>query len=219
MAPSGHLGKISESASYPAFGSGGARMTAHVDLRSYIDSRGVPTLVLVDVQQEYAAAPRRLALPHIAGALTHCRSAITHARKIGLPIAFVRWLGKSPFFNAASPFADWIEGFEPLHTEMIFERAKPSCYASSAFAKMIDQAGGHFVVAGFAGEAACLSTAVDAFHRGHQMTFLADASTSHPLNNASSTDTHQFVSQVISLYAHVVDTAAWMSAPAARGAL
>ena len=189
-------------------------MTAHVDLRSYVDSRRVPTLVVVDIQQEYIAAPRRLALPHITDALHQCKSAIDYARAIGLPVAFVRWLGKSTFFNAASPFANWIDGFQPLHFDMIFERAKPSCYASAAFAKMIDQAGGHFVMAGFAGEAACLSTAIDAFHRGHQMTYLVDASTSHQLHDISSADTHRFVSQVISLYARVIDTAAWVSSSA-----
>ena len=188
-------------------------MTAHVDLRSYIDSRGVPTLVLIDVQQEYLASPRRLALPHADDALVHCRVALSHARAIGLPVAFVRWLGRSTFFNAASPFADWIEGFQPLHTDMVFERAKPSCYASASFASMIEQAGGHFIVAGFAGEAACLSTAIDAFHRGHHMTFLADASTSHALHDITSAEAHRCVSRVISLYANVIATADWTSVP------
>ena len=191
-------------------------MTAHFDLRSYIDSRGVPTLVFVDVQQEYVASPRRLALPNVSAALDRCRAALTHARETGLPVAFVRWLGKSTFFNAASPFADWIEGFQPLHTDMVFERAQPSCYASSSFAKMIDQAGGHFVVAGFAGEAACLSTAVDAFHRGHHMTYLADASTSHAMHDISSADAHRYISQVISLYANVTETAAWTTQASSR---
>ena len=191
-------------------------MTAHVDLRSYTDSRGIPTLVLVDVQQEYTASPRQLALPHAAEALERCRAAIAHARAMGLPVAFVRWLGKSPYFNAASPFADWIDGFQPNSVDMIFERSKPSCYASSQFAKIIDQAGGHFVLAGFAGEAACLSNAIDAFHRGHQMTFLADASTSHSLHDINAKETHRVISKIISLYANVVDTVSWTSAPIRR---
>ncbi len=216
MAPSRNLGKVGGAPRHQAIDLGGLRLTAHVDLRSYIDSRGLPVLVLVDLQQEYIASPRRLALPHIAEALVQCRSALSHARDIGLPVAFIRWLGKSTFFNSASRFVDWIEGFEPLHTEMVFERAKPSCYASSSFAKMIDQSGGHFVVAGFAGEAACLSTAVDAFHRGHHMTYLSDASTSHPLNEISASETHRLISLVISLYANVVETAAWAPALAAK---
>jgi len=186
-------------------------VTVHFDLRSYIDSRHIPTLVLVDVQQEYVASPRRLALPHADAALERCRAALSSARQLGLPVAFVRWIGKSAFFNAASPFADWIEGFTPQRSEMVFERAKPSCYASTPFANLIDQAGGHFVVAGFAGEAACLSTAVDAFHRGHSMTFLFDASTSHALEDIAPADAHRVISQVISLYARVTDTAAWIA--------
>lgn len=191
-------------------------MTVHVDLRSYIDSRGIPTFVLVDVQQEYTAAPRCLALPNAAAALDRCKVAVAHARKLGLPIAYVKWVGRSPYFNPASSFGDWIEGFEPNSSDMIFERSKPSCYASTQFAKIIDQSGGHFVLAGFAGEAACLSTAVDAFHRGHQMTFLVDASTSHPLHDTTHQETHRVVSQVISLYANVVDTDSWTSSPIRR---
>jgi nicotinamidase-related amidase len=186
-------------------------VNAHVDLRSYTDSTGVPTLVLVDVQREYLASPRRLALPHISEALSKCKHALTHARTLGFPVAYVRWLGRSTFFNPESPFSDWIEGFEPHGTDMIFERSKPSCYASASFAKMIDQGGGHFIMAGFAGEAACLSTAVDAFHRGHRVTYLHDASTSHPLHEVTAAETHRFVSQVISLYAHVIETAEWAS--------
>ena len=56
---------------------------------------------------------------------------------------------------------------------------------------------GKFIMAGFAGEAACLSTAIDAFHRGHHVTYLADASASHGLGDRPSAEVHDFVRQLI----------------------
>ena len=59
-----------------------------IDLRAYVDPSVVPTLVLVDLQQEYICAPRVLALPHAAEALANCRIALAHARAKGFPVAF-----------------------------------------------------------------------------------------------------------------------------------
>src|SRR6266700_6555620 len=124
-----------------------------IDLRAYVDPSVVPTLVLVDLQQEYVATSR---------ALANCRAALAHARAKGFPVAFVRWLARSAFFNPATRFSRWIERFEPFGSDMVFERDQPSCYASTSFDQVMTECGG-FVLAGFAGEAACLATAVDAF--------------------------------------------------------
>ena len=40
---------------------------------------------------------------------------------------------ESAFFNRATPFVRWIEGFEPCRNEMVFERSSPSCYSSEPF--------------------------------------------------------------------------------------
>ncbi len=66
-----------------------------IDLRAYVDPSRVPTLVLVDLQQEYIATARALAVPGAAEALANCRAALTHARAKGFPVAFVRWLARS----------------------------------------------------------------------------------------------------------------------------
>lgn len=191
-------------------------MNQLIDLRRYTDSRGTPTLVFVDMQQEYIAAPRGLALPKAVDALVKCRIALDYARNVGLPVAFVRWVGRSPFFNPATPFSRWIEGFGPLSTDMVFERGQPSCYASPQFTEVMNNAGGYFVLAGFAGEVACLSTAVDAFHRGHRMTFLSDASASHALGDVSAHDAHQTVSKLVTLYADVIETETWVATASLR---
>ena len=186
-------------------------MSSVIDLRAYVNPSVVQTLVLVDLQQEYIAAPRVLALEESKGALANCRAALTHARAMGLPVAFVRWMDKTPLFNRASRFSRWIEGFEPHGVDMIFERNRPSCYASADFAEVMSGGGGSFVLAGFAGEAACLATAIDAFHRDHTVTFLADASASHALDDVTARDVHRVVSNIAGLYGEVLTTKGWIA--------
>ena len=186
-------------------------MSSVIDLRAYVNPSVIQTLVLVDLQQEYIAAPRVLALEETKTALANCRSALAHARASGLPVAFVRWIDRAPLFNKATRFSRWIEGFEPHGVDMIFERNRPSCYASADFAEVIGSGGGSFVLAGFAGEAACLATAIDAFHRDHTVTFLADASASHALDDVNARDVHRVVSRVAGLYGNVLSTKGWIT--------
>lgn len=189
-------------------------MTNIVDLRTFTNSVSVPTLVLVDLQEEYLASSRALAIPDAAGALANCRSAIRHARGRGYPIAYSRWIGQAPYFNPATRFSRWIEGFEPSGSDLIFERSLPSCYTNEQFAEVMTSCGGNFVLAGFAGEVACLATAIEAFHRGHRVTYLADASASHAIENTSAKDVHKFVSDVMALWAGVTNTEAWIRSSA-----
>jgi nicotinamidase-related amidase len=186
-------------------------MNAVIELRAYTNPALVPTLVLVDMQQEYIAAPRGLAIANAAPALENCALALKSARAAGLPIAHVRWTGRSNFFNPATPFAKWIDGFFPLGSEMIFERSRPSCYASNSFAEIMEGGEGEFVLAGFAGESACLSTLIDAFHRGHRVTYLADASASHALEDFDSSEAHRMVLNLARLYGRVVQTRDWIA--------
>jgi nicotinamidase-related amidase len=191
-----------------------ARSTSNVvNLRPFVDPMTVPTVILVDLQQEYVAAPRRMAVPDATEALGQCRLLLTHARAMGFPVAFTKWIPHAPFFNAASPFSHWIDGFSPMPTEMVFERQLPSCYANSDFAGLMDEgAGNNVVLAGFAGESACLSTMIDAYHRGHRVTFLLDASASHGLDGAAAGDVHSLIAKILSLYGTVATTAEWIGA-------
>lgn len=175
----------------------------------YRRPRSVPVLVLVDMQQEYEVAGRPLALAGIVPALENCRRVLDHARETGIQVAYVRWIG-APLFQAGTRFARWIEGFEPQGCDMVFDRDRPSCYASPAFADAMERSGAPLVVAGFAGEAACLATAVDGFHRGQAVTFLADASASHALEGLSADEIHRSVSAVMRVFADVTDTRSWI---------
>ena len=182
-----------------------------VNLRSYAYEASIPTLVLLDLQQEYIASPRLYSIPQAEKALENCRLALAHSRRVGLPVAFLRMIGRSPFFNPALSYSNWIPGFEPLTTEMVFERSKPSCYANREFAHAMTEGGGHFVLAGFSGEAGCLATAVEAFHQGHRVTYLADASASLGLGQIPASTVHDTVAQLIGLYGEVTTTRDWIA--------
>jgi nicotinamidase-related amidase len=182
-----------------------------INFPSYANTVEVPTLVLLDLQQEYVATPRLFAMPHAASAIENCRAALGHARRLGLPVAFFRMLGRTPYFNPALAYSRWIPGFEPAGSDMVFERNKPSCYANREFAHAMSESGGHFVLAGFSGEAGCLATAAEAFHRDHKVTFLADASASHGLERIAAPMVHETVTEIISLYGTVTTTRSWIA--------
>ena len=57
-------------------------MSSVVDLRAYVNPSVIQTLVLVDLQQEYIASPRVLALEETKGALVNLTRAVAidHAR-------------------------------------------------------------------------------------------------------------------------------------------
>lgn len=183
-----------------------------VDLRVYRDPSYTPVIVLVDLQKEYLSRHRALRLNGVEKALEKCRRLVDVARSRGFPIAFMRWAQKSKFFNAVQDYSAWIDGFTPLGSDMVFERSMPSCYANKQFAEMMDSGGGeNAVLAGFTGTIACLSTIVDAYSRGHRITFHADASASHALDSRSGASTHGLVSQIISLYGPVTTTDQWIA--------
>jgi nicotinamidase-related amidase len=186
-------------------------MNEVIYLRALQDSSVAPCLVLVDMQQEYVAGSRLMTLPDATAALDNCRAALAHARSKGYPVAFIRQLSRrSAYFNPATSFSGWISGFEPTGADMVFERESPSCYSSALFAQFMDGCGGHFALAGFAGETACLSTAIDAFHRRHGFSYLADASASHRLGDLSAADVQKAVTSIVGVYGDIVTTRDWM---------
>jgi hypothetical protein len=80
----------------------------------------------------------------------------------------------------------------------------------------MEQSRGGIVMAGFAGESACLSTLIDAFHRKHKVTYLCDASASHALDEMPAEDVHRVVSKISGIYAEVCETAEWIAATTPR---
>ena len=192
-------------------------MSTVVDLRKFRDrGRGVPVLVLVDLHHDLfdlfevngVSAPTR--------AIENCLALLGHARALGFQVAFTRRIAASETLGAAPTYPRWISGFEPQRSDMVFDRCKPSCYASSEFAEMAEHLGGNFVFAGRLGELSCLSTAVDAHHRGERPTAIADAMVSRGGKNLPAAATECALAHIFSLYVETDTTAGWMIATSRR---
>ena len=169
--------------------------------------RAVPLVALVDLQVEYAAPGRAYSLADIEPCLDNCRAVLSESRKLGLPIAHFRRTQANTYFNPVSPFSAWISDFRPRTNEMMFERRLPSCYSNREFCAFMEVVEAPtMVLLGLTGEGACLSTAVDGFHRGHTTIFVGDASASRPLPGLNATDSHAAVIKIMSFYVDVVST-------------
>lgn len=178
-----------------------------VDIRSYTGDDGIPTLILVDLQQEYLAPHRPLGLKNPQSALGNCRQLLAEARACKWPVAFVRWAQCGTVFNHKGQFSGWLDGFNPTGSDMIFERQLPSCYSSSEFTEMMnDCCGRNALIAGFTGAIACLSTIVEGVSRQHSFTFIWDASASHAHRGKDESEAHGMATFVISSYAEIKST-------------
>ena len=190
-------------------------MTSVVSLRTFADSSSGPIAPFLDMRQEYLAKPRLPPISEIDRAVDNCRKVLDHSRRIGLLVAFIRMLNELVFFNRATPFVRWIEGFEPYRDEMVFERASPSCYACEPFTALVNQSRGGI---GFADVSACLST-FDAFHcddRNHEVAYLSDASASNARDEMSADDVHHAVSKISGIYGDVYETTDWIASTLPR---
>ncbi len=187
-------------------------MSAVINIREFKEQRATSTLVLVDMHND-ASAPIG---DENSEAIENCRAALYHARARGFLVAFSRRLTSSNSLWATPNYPPWIDGIEPTRSDMIFDRRLPSCYTNSEFADMVERIGGVYVIAGLFGEGACLSTAIDAFHREHHITFLADASASRACWDVSAEAMHKAVSGIMSHYAFVGGTKPWIQATSER---
>ena len=192
-------------------------MNTIVDLRRFRDrGRTLPTLVLVDLHHDLFdlfevggnSGPTR--------AIENCSAVLAHARALGFPVAFTRRIAAPQSFAGTPRYPRWINGFEPQRSDMVFDRCQPSCYASAEFAEKADHLGDNFVIAGQVGELSCLSTAIDAFHRGQRPTFLTDALVSCSSGDLPAETMERALAHIISLYAECDTADGWMMATSRR---
>ncbi len=164
--------------------------------------------VLVDLQQ--GRLQPRPAETGFSNALTNCSIALANARDAGIPIAFTRQISAPASFGARAGLPPWIAGFEPRRSDMVFDREHPSCYANPEFLHIVNRIGGNCVIAGLSGDSSCLATILDGYHRGHCFTYMADASISNPCQQLSAATVHDVVIGIISQYAVITSTHAWI---------
>jgi isochorismate hydrolase len=184
-------------------------MSQLIELNQFRMPRGGPTLVLVDLHH----GPRQKAtMTHaMRDALQQCEKALLHARRVGLPVAFTRRYDRSRGDGAFAQRApQWLSGFMPSRSDMVFEREELSCYGSAPFAEMTKHARGNFVLAGFYGDQACRETALEAYRRRHAFIYLEDASASRGRDRKSAQEIHRSATNTIELCGHVVSTRSWI---------
>ncbi len=175
-------------------------------------ARGVPITAFVDLQVEYVANGRAYCVKETEEILENCKLVLDYCRHEGLPIAHFRQLKSSAFFNKASDFSGWIDGFQPKPNEMVFERRLPSCYSNADYQNLlatIDNPTTIFL--GFSGEASFVSTAVYAHHQSHDVIFVSNASATRLLGDLAEQDAHKAVFDLISLYGDTASTEDVMS--------
>jgi nicotinamidase-related amidase len=187
-------------------------MTAQIDIGVFKDFDSAPTIIFVDLQKEYECETRRLGFRSLKSVIENCERLLSHARQHRYPIVFARWLQPANVFNRNAMFSDWIDGFRPNGSEMVFEHNWPSCYSNTDFLQMMDSGGGrNAVVAGLTSSMACLATIVEGAQRNHKFTFISDASVCHPGFNRTESELHEMATTIISHYADVTNTSQWVS--------
>ena len=171
----------------------------------------ISLVVFADLQMEYVTPGRRFSIAETRRCLANCRRLLLAARALPLPVAHARQVRGETYFNPHSSFADWIPGFRPQPTEMVFERAQPSLYSNSEFVALVEHIRDPVVViVGLSGAQACLSTAVGAAHRGHRLIFLGDCSASSPLGMLDEPASHDVICRIIAQYAEVTNLAVFL---------
>lgn len=169
---------------------------------------GRAIIAFVDLQREYLAEGRRHTIVDAQPSLDRCSRLLAAAREYRLPIAHFRQVRQSTYFNRESPATDWIETFRPRGHEMVFERSRPSLYASTDFASFLRHIDSpQIVLAGLSSDQAGLSTAIDAFHRDHTLIYVSDCSATPSIDELPENASHSFVGELIGRYAQVISLA------------
>lgn len=166
-----------------------------------------PLLCLMDLQLEYVAEGRAYFLEQKDGSLCNCRRLLAAARERGLPVAHFRQVLPGPYFSGGTAMSSWIEGFQPLPNEAIYQREVPSAYRNEIFRSFVQAMDSpELLLAGFTSERACLSTVIDAVHMDHKVAFIHDASASVGFAGRSAQESHTVATDLIGEYCDVVNT-------------
>lgn len=178
----------------------------------------IPTLVLIDIQNEYVAPGRPFFLSGIGPSLANCRLLLAGARRAGARIIHIQHLGDGPVFKRGSAESDFIEGFAPAEGEIRLEKSKLSAYANEAFAELLDEAPpGAVYVAGYGSTMCCMATVTAAPLFGHKLNFVHDASWARAADGLSETDLHRHATAILGIHGALKTTAQAIAAFAETG--
>lgn len=164
-------------------------------------------LVLVDVQKEYIAGNRPFHLATIAPSLENIRKLLAHARARGWKIIHMRHEQNDECFAYGSELARPIEGFEPIEGEHSFVKSNFSCFSNGEFQALIDKwRHEDIILAGYGASMCCLSTMIDAHHRGHDFTFVKDATCARRTARFEEQDVTERIIDLVAAFGEVKST-------------
>ena len=133
-------------------------------------------LICMDMQKEQLISRNGFAHSGLNERLMRCRETLAYWRAQQWPIVHLKLVAQAAWFNPASQLTDWIDGWNPLPGEDVFEHALPSAYSSQRFAEFMENLNGVTRrMLGFSLEEAILATAVDALHRDHDIRVVEEA--------------------------------------------
>jgi len=136
----------------------------------------MPVLVLVDVQKEYITEGRPFCLETIGPSLNNIGRLLAHARARGWAVVHMRHQQNSQCFTYGSEFSEFIDGFGPEGEERSLVKTDFSCFSCPEFQALVDRwRNREIIIVGYGATMCCLSTMIDAHHRGYDFTFVTDA--------------------------------------------
>lgn len=167
----------------------------------------MPVLVLVDVQKEYVAKGRPFCLETIGESLKNLERLLDFARRNGWTIIHVRHQQNSEYFAYGSPYSEFIDGFEPKGDEICLEKSNFSCFSNREFQAMADKKRhDEIIIAGYGTTMCCLSTMIDAHHRGHEFTFVSDATCARRTPRFDEQDMREHIVDIIGAFGNLTTT-------------
>lgn len=164
-------------------------------------------LVLVDVQKEYIDPNSPFCLDNIEPALQNLRKLQEHARQHNWTIIHIKHQQNAEVFSYGSPTAEFIEGFEATGNEKVMVKHNFSAFSNAEFKAFIDHyRNKDIILAGFSAAMCCLSTLIEAHHRGYEFIYVSDATAGRRTEHFDEETVRDCVVDIARAYAHVVTT-------------
>ncbi len=167
----------------------------------------MPVLVLVDVQKEYVTEGRAFCLETIQESLDNCKKLLDHARANSWKIIHMHHAQNAEYFARGSEYSEYIEGFEPRENEFNIEKSDFSCFTAPQFSSLIDKyRHENIILAGYGCTMCCLSTLIQAHHRGFEFYFVKDATCAKRTPNYGEQDMKDHTLDIMTAFATLVST-------------
>lgn len=167
-----------------------------------------PILAVIDIQKEYVTKGRPFYINGIESSLGNAKKVLEYARAQDWQVVHVQHLQAGDLFSTYSDYSDFVDGFEPLSSELVFQKSDYSSYSSDLFLSFVRMnSSSEIYVIGYGSTMCCLSTIIDGYHRGFKHVFVHDASQAKASSQHSEVALHEHATDILGRYCKVVSTA------------